>query len=216
VLLPAALIAAEPDLGGALILAPVWLVLVFLAGASLKKLALVVGGLVALIPVGLLALHPYQRGRILTFLDPRGDPLGRGWNIRQSEIALGSGGWTGRGMGGAAHTQLRFLPNSFTDFIFSSMGEEWGFLGVLVVLGLYGFISYRGLVIARENGRSFGGLAAAGIICVFFVQVLVNVGVASGILPVTGIPLPLLSYGGNASILFLSALGVLLALKRAK
>ncbi len=208
------LIAREPDLGGALLLLPIWVAILFLSGVSLKKLLPLLGGMIAFLPLSFFFLHPYQRRRILTFITPQGDPLGSGWNIRQSEIALGSGRLLGRGMGGAAHTQLKFLPNPFTDFIFSSMGEEWGFLGVLVVLGLYFVIIHRGLTLARERGRSFPGLVAAGIVFVLFLQVLINVGVASGIMPVTGIPLPLISCGGNSTLLFLSAMGILLGLRK--
>jgi len=210
----AALIAREPDLGGALLLLPIWVVVIFLSGVSLKKLLPLLGGMIALLPASFFFLHPYQRVRILTFINPQGDPLGSGWNIRQSEIALGSGRLLGRGMGGAAHTQLRFLPNPFTDFIFSSIGEEWGFIGVLVILGLYFVIIQRGLALARENGNGFAGLVAAGIVFLLFLQVLINIGVASGIMPVTGIPLPLISCGGNSTLLFLSAVGILFSLRK--
>jgi len=209
-----ALVAAEPDLGSALILLPLWLGMLILAGISLKKFFAILGAGLSVFPFSFFALRPYQQIRILTFLNPARDPLGSGWSILQSRIALGSGGLGGKGFGGATHTQLKFLPQPFTDFIFASLGEEWGFIGAAIVLGLYFVIISRGMKISLENGHSFGGLLSGGMAILIFSQVFINVGMNAGVMPVTGMPLPLISYGGSSTIMFLSGIGILLSLKR--
>lgn len=209
------LIAAQPDLGMALIFAIIWLIVLFAAGTSLFKFFSLVGVICACFPLSyFFFLHSYQRARILTFLYPRKDPLGAGWSALQSKIALGSGGLFGKGIGEAAHTQLRYLPQPFTDFIFSSIGEEWGFVGTALVIVVYVIIVARGALIALRSGNSFSGLFATGFTSLIVFQAFVNIGMASGILPVTGIPLPYISYGGSSTILFLSGVGIMLALNR--
>jgi len=162
-----------------------------------------------LMPIGWLALKDYQRSRILTFIDPARDPLGSGYHILQSKIAVGSGGWFGKGYFQGTQSKLQFLPEKHTDFIFSVFAEEWGFLGAIVLLIAYGMLLYYGLSIARSTKSSFSSLLALGIILGLFFQVFVNVGMVMGLMPVVGIPLPLMSYGGTSMIITLASLGIL-------
>ncbi len=213
-LLPVVLIVLQPDLGSALVLLPLWLGMLFLAGTSLRKIALIVGAGVSLLPLSFPFLHSYQKVRIMSFLNPQRDPLGAGWSSLQSKIALGSGRLLGKGMGGAVHTRLKFLPQPFTDFIFASLGEEWGFMGVLLLLTLYSLIIFRGIKIAKETGSLFARLVSGGIIILLFLQVFVSLGMVAGMMPVTGIPLPLMSYGGSSVLMFLMAIGILVSIDR--
>jgi len=208
------LVAVQPDLGGAFIFLLLWIGILFLAGISLKKFSFILGTMFLLLGLSYFLFRPYQKIRILAFLNPESDPLGTGWSILQSKVTLGSGGLIGKGIGRAVHTQLKFLSQPFTDFIFASVGEEWGFIGVLIVSGLYFVIVTKGLVISKENGTNFAGLASAGITILFFLHVFINVGMAVGIMPVTGLPLPLMSYGGSSTIMFLLGMGMLFSLKR--
>ncbi|MFQ5835697.1 MAG: rod shape-determining protein RodA [bacterium] len=208
------LVAMQPDLGTALILLPLWLGMLFLARASLGRLLVVLGIGASSFPFFYLFLRPYQKMRILTFLNPGRDPLGTGWAALQSKIALGSGKLMGKGMGGALHTQLRFLPQPFTDFVFASIGEEWGFMGTGIFLGLYFLIITRGMKIARQSASGFARLVSGGVITLLFFQVFITVGMVAGIMPVTGMPLPLVSYGGSSIIMFLLGMGLLLSVKR--
>lgn len=214
-LLFALLVAAQPDLGTALILIFVWLIVLFISGISLRKLLAIVGVILAIFPLSyFFLLRPYQKERILTFLDPQRDPLGAGWSSLQSKIALGSGGLLGKGIGGAAHTQLRYLPQPFTDFIFSSIGEEWGFLGVLLIISLYLVIIMRGINLTLKKGRSFAGIFTGSFTALLALQAFINMGMASGAIPVTGVPLPFISYGGSSILVFLCGIGIILALNR--
>jgi len=208
------LVALQPDLGSAIILLPLWLAMLFLAGISLKRIFTILGLGSLLLPLSYFFLHPYQKTRILTFLNPGRDPLGAGWNILQSKVALGSGRLTGKGLGGAVHTQLSFLPRPFTDFIFATVGEEWGFVGILLLLGLYLMIIARGMKIARQESNNFAKLVGGGIVILLFLQIFINVGMVVGIMPVTGVPLPLMSYGGSSTIMFFAGIGILLSIKR--
>jgi len=208
------LVALQPDMGSALILFPLWLMMLFLAGISLRRMFTIIGLGSLLLPLSYFFLHPYQKMRILTFLNPGRDPLGAGWNILQSKVALGSGRLIGKGLGGAVHTQLSFLPRPFTDFIFATIGEEWGFIGVLLLLGLYFIIIARGMKLVRQESNDFAKLVGGGIIILLFLQVFINIGMVVGIMPVTGIPLPLISYGGSSTIMFFAGIGILLSLKR--
>lgn len=208
------LVAKQPDLGSAIIFPILWLGILFLSGISWRKLLIILGIACLFLPITFLFLHPYQKLRILTFLNPQADPLGAGWSILQSKIALGSGGLFGKGIGGAAHTQLKYLPKPFTDFIFPSIGEEWGFVGILGLLVLYFVILLRGMSVVKEKGRSFAGLTAGGFVILFFLQVFINMGMSTGILPVTGVPLPLISYGGSSTLTFFWGIGILLSFKR--
>jgi len=208
------LVALQPDLGSALILVPLWLATLFLAGISLKGILTILGIGSLSLPFSYFFLHPYQKARILTFLNPGRDPLGTGWNILQSKITLGSGRLIGKGLGGAVHTQLSFLPRPFTDFVLATIGEEWGFMGILILLGLYFIIIFRGIRIVQQESDNFAKLLGVGIVILLFLQVFINVGMVVGIMPVTGIPLPLVSYGGSSTIMFFSGIGILLGISR--
>ncbi len=208
------LVALQPDLGSAIILLPLWLAMLFLAGTSLKRIFAILGLGSLLLPLSYFFLRPYQKTRILTFLNPGRDPLGAGWNILQSKVALGSGRLTGKGLGGAVHTQLSFLPRPFTDFILATVGEEWGFIGITLLLGLYLVIITRGMKIARHESNNFAKLMGGGIVILLFLQIFINVGMVVGIMPVTGVPLPLISYGGSSTIMFFAGIGILLSMKR--
>jgi len=208
------LVAAQPDLGSAFIFLFLWIGMLFLTGIPFKRFLFILGTIFLLVASSYSFLRPYQKMRILAFLNPEKDPLGTGWSILQSRVTLGSGGLIGKGVGRAVHTQLKFLSQPFTDFIFASIGEEWGFIGVLIILGLYFVIITRGVMISKENGGSFAGLVSAGIIILFFLQIFINVGMTVGIMPVTGLPLPLMSYGGSSTIMFLLGMGMLFGLRR--
>ncbi len=208
------LVALQPDLGSALILLPLWLGMLFLAGVSPRKLLTILGIGASSFPFFYLFLRPYQKMRILTFLNPGRDPLGTGWAVLQSKVALGSGKLVGKGIGGALHTQLSFLPQPFTDFVFASIGEEWGFIGTGIFLGLYFIIITRGMKIARQSTNGFTRLVSGGLIILLFFQVFITVGMTIGIMPVTGMPLPLVSYGGSSIIMFFVGMGLLLSMKR--
>ena len=208
------LVAKQPDLGSALIFPILWLGIIFLSGISWRKLLIILGIVSFSLPTSFLFLRSYQKLRILIFLNPQKDPLGAGWSILQSKIALGSGGLLGKGVGGAAHTQLKYLPRPFTDFVFPSIGEEWGFVGILGLLVLYSIIILRGISVVEEKGKSFAGLVAGGFVILLSLQVFINMGMSTGILPVTGVPLPLISYGGSSTVTFLWGVGILLSFKR--
>ena len=208
------LVAMQPDMGTALIAPFLWIGMIFLAGISISKLLPILGACLSFLPISCFFLRPYQKMRILTFLNPGRDPLGAGWSTLQSRITLGSGRLTGKGIGGAIHTQLKFLPHPFTDFVFASFGEEWGFLGILLLLGLYLIIILRGIKIVRESTSSFGRLASGGVVILFFLHIFINVGMTVGIMPVTGLPLPLISYGGSSTIMFLLGISILFSIKR--
>jgi len=208
------LIAIQPDLGTSLILFSIWLVLLFVGGISLRKFFILTGAIITLFPIFYSFLRPYQKMRILTYLNPQKDPLGAGWSSLQSKITLGSGRLLGKGIGGATHTKLKYLPQPLTDFIFSSMGEEWGFVGITLIITAYLIIISRGVYLALRKSNSFSGLFAAGFTVLIALQAFINMGMASGIMPVTGVPLPLISYGGSSILLFLSGIGILLAISR--
>lgn len=157
-------------------------------------------------------MHNYQRQRVLTFLNPESDPLGAGWNIIQSTTAIGSGGLWGKGWLQGTQSQLEFLPERHTDFIIAVLGEEFGLVGMLVLLFLYLLIVSRGLWMASSAQDTFGRLVAGSIILTFFIYVFVNMGMVSGILPVVGVPLPLVSYGGTSSVTLLAGFGILMSI----
>jgi len=208
------LIAKQPDMGSALIFPLLWIGMLFLAGLSWKKFLTLTGSILCFLPLFYFFLRPYQKVRILTFLNPGRDPLGAGWSSLQSKITLGSGRLIGKGMGKALHSQLKFLPQPFTDFIFATVGEQWGFIGTFFISGLYFIIIFKALKLSKDNGPSFMGLVSGGISILIFLQVFINIGMTAGIMPITGMPLPLLSYGGSSAIMFLSEIGILLAIKR--
>jgi rod shape determining protein RodA len=211
--IPVVLILKQPDLGTALLLVPV--VVALLVGAGMRLRLLGGLGLAALsaMPLAWFALKDYQRERILVFLDPFRDPLGSAYNVIQAKIAIGSGQLLGKGIAGATQSQLAFLPERHTDFIFAVFAETWGFVGCLVLLTCYTVLLLRGFDIAATAREPVGRLVALGVTVLFATQVLVNVGMVAGLLPVVGIPLPLMSYGGTSMLISLMALGLLLSVR---
>lgn len=211
VMVPTLLIARQPDLGTSLLVASSGLFVLFLAGVNWRLIALAGAGALAALPVLWHLMHDYQRQRVLTFLDPSTDPLGAGYHIIQSKIAIGSGGLNGKGWLNGTQSQLDFLPERSTDFIFAVLGEEFGLLGVLALLIAYGFVVTRGLHLASTAQESYGRLLGGGIVLTFFVYVFVNIGMVSGLLPVVGLPLPLVSYGGTSMVTIMAAFGLLMS-----
>jgi rod shape determining protein RodA len=200
--IPAVLVLKQPDLGTALIL----------IGLNWRMMLILLLGAVLVAPVGWHYLKPYQRGRLVSFLNPQSDPLGTGYHIIQSEIAIGSGGAWGKGFLKGTQARLNFLPEQTTDFIFAVFAEEFGFFGSLVLLGLYSALIARGAWIARHARDRFGALLAIGLTGIVFWQVAINIGMATGMLPVVGITLPLVSYGGSSLIAMMAAMGVLISI----
>ncbi len=212
VLVPAALTAAQPDLGTAILIAIAGALVVIMAGLSVWYL---LGGAVlagAGAWFGWSLLHDYQRQRVLTFLDPQTDPLGAGYHIIQSQIAIGSGGVFGKGWLNGSQSQLEYLPERHTDFIFAVIGEEFGFAGLILLILLYTFIVARALFLASQMQDTFARLLASSLALTFFVYVFINAGMVSGLLPVVGVPLPLVSYGGTSMVTLLAGFGILMAL----
>ena len=212
VLFPVGLIAEQPDLGTALLIAASGVLVVLLAGLRVRVIVAVMALLPALAWVGWGMLHDYQRKRVLTFLTPESDPLGAGYHIIQSQIALGSGGVFGKGWMNGSQAQLEFLPERSTDFIFAVAGEEFGLIGLMLLLGLYLFIIGRGMYLAMQCQDTFSRLVAGSISLTFFVYVFVNAGMVSGLLPVVGVPLPLVSYGGTSMVTLMAGFGILMSL----
>ncbi len=208
---PAVLIARQPDLGTALLVGSAGAFVLFLAGLSWRLIALLVAIAAALAPLLWSQMLDYQKNRVLTLFDPESDPLGTGYHIIQSKIAIGSGGVYGKGWGLGTQSHLEFLPERSTDFIFAVLGEELGLFGVLALLGIYLFIIYRGLYIASQCQDAFGRLLAGGLTLVFFVYLFFNTGMVSGLLPVVGVPLPLVSYGGTSMVTILAGFGLIMA-----
>lgn len=210
ILLPAILILRQPSLGSAIILLAVGGIICFLAGVRWQYFAGLAAAGLASAPVAWHFLHDYQKQRVLTFLDPEKDPLGAGYNILQSIIAIGSGGFFGKGFLEGSQGQLNFLPEKHTDFIFTLLAEEWGFLGSVLVLGLYFMLLVAGMTVAQSSRSTFGALLASGVTALFFLHVLINCGMVMGLLPVVGVPLPFLSYGGSITMAAVLAMGLLL------
>jgi rod shape determining protein RodA len=210
---PFVLIVKQPDLGTALLLFPVTVALLVGAGARLRLLSgLVLAGM-GVLPVAWLAMKDYQRERIMVYLDPFRDPLGSAYNVIQAKIAIGSGQLLGKGIAGATQSRLAFLPERHTDFIFAVFAEMWGFVGCLVLLVCYVLLLLRGFDIAAGAREPVGRLVALGATALIASQVLINVGMVTGLLPVVGIPLPLMSYGGSSMVVSLGALGLLLSVR---
>jgi rod shape determining protein RodA len=208
---PVALILKQPDLGTALLISASGFFVLFLAGLSWRLLAGIVFLGAACLPVAWHFMHGYQRQRILTLLDPTSDPLGAGYHIIQSTIAIGSGGTVGKGWLKGTQGHLDFLPERTTDFIFAVFGEEFGLVGNLILLVLYLIIVGRGLIIAANASSLFGRLLAGAITLTFFTYAFVNMSMVSGILPVVGVPLPLVSYGGTALVTMMVGFGILMS-----
>jgi rod shape determining protein RodA len=210
VAVPMALVLRQPDLGTALILVISAAAMLFLAGVRIWKFALV--GVLALVsaPVAWQFLHEYQRRRVLTFLDPESDPLGAGYHIIQSKIAFGSGGLSGRGFMQGTQGHLNFLPEMQTDFIFTMLAEEFGLIGGLLLLGLYVLLLIYGIAMSLRARSHFGRLLGMGVTITFFLYVFINMAMVMGLIPVVGVPLPLISYGGTAMMTLLFGFGLLL------
>ncbi|WP_298444747.1 rod shape-determining protein RodA [uncultured Ferrimonas sp.] len=212
-LVPTLLIASQPDLGTSILVAASGVFVLFLSGMSWAVIAVCVVGVLAFMPVlWFYLMKDYQRTRVMTLLDPEKDPLGAGYHIIQSKIAIGSGGLDGKGWLHGTQSQLDFLPERHTDFIFAVLGEEFGFLGVILLLGMYLFIIGRGLFIASQAQTAFGRLLAGSITLTFFVYLFVNIGMVSGLLPVVGVPLPLVSYGGTSMLTLMAGFGILMGI----
>jgi len=213
ILVPTAIIAEQPDLGTALLVAAAGVMVLLLAGLQIRYIA---GAIGLAIPAGYVAwqflLHDYQRQRVLTFLDPQTDPLGSGYHIIQSQIAIGSGGVFGKGYLNGSQAQLEFLPERSTDFIFAVIGEEWGLIGLVTVLALYMFVIGRALYLASTSQDTFARLGAGSLALTFCVYVLVNTGMVTGLMPVVGVPLPLISYGGTSMVTLMAGFGILMSL----
>ncbi|MFK5914544.1 MAG: rod shape-determining protein RodA [Woeseiaceae bacterium] len=214
VIVPTLLIAKQPDLGTAILIASSGIFVLFLAGLGWKLILSVLILMTASAPVFWnYLLHDYQRQRILTFINPETDPLGAGYHIIQSTIAIGSGGMYGKGWLNGTQSHLDFLPERSTDFIFAVFSEEFGFLGTLVLLSLYIVIISRGVIISVNAQDTFSRLVAGSLTLTFFVYVFVNIGMVSGILPVVGLPLPLISYGGTSMVTIMAAFGILMSIQ---
>ncbi|HBT83466.1 MAG TPA: rod shape-determining protein RodA [Desulfuromonas sp.] len=209
-IVPVLLIARQPDLGTALLVMFIALTVILFAGLRRQTLTVLAFAGMAAIVGGWFLLRDYQKDRIRTFLDPERDPLGAGYHIIQSKIAIGSGGFFGKGFMQGTQSQLAFLPERHTDFAFSVFGEEWGFAGALFLLALYLLIIIWGIYIARSAGDRFGMFLAVGVTAMLFWHIVVNLGMVIGLLPVVGVPLPLFSYGGTSMVTTMAGVGILL------
>lgn len=208
---PSALVLRQPDLGTALMLAIAAGAVFFVAGVRLWKFALVVVSCLGVLPVIWQSLHDYQRQRVMTFLNPERDPLGAGYHIIQSKIALGAGGVFGKGFLQGSQSHLNFLPEKQTDFIFTMLAEEFGLVGALGLLGVYTLMLLYGFAIAASSRSYFGRLVAVGISTTFFLYMFINMAMVMGLIPVVGVPLPLLSYGGTAMVTLMLGFGFLMS-----
>ncbi|MBP9757615.1 MAG: rod shape-determining protein RodA [Candidatus Pacebacteria bacterium] len=210
-----ALVFFQPDLGSGIIICSIWFGMVLVAGISWKHLAvLLVSGIVVFAALWSFGLQPYQKARILTFLHPLADIQNTGYNAYQSTVAVGSGQTTGKGIGYGTQSKLQFLPEYETDFIFAAYAEEWGFVGVIILLGLFGVLILRILAVAVHGANNFDSLLAAGIAIYFLSQFIVHVGMNMALLPITGTTLPFMSYGGSHLLTEYLTLGVLMGLRR--
>lgn len=213
VLVPMVLIARQPDLGTSVLVAAAGLFVIFFAGIRWR----IIGAFFVLVSIAaplmwFFGMREYQKQRVLTLLDPESDPLGAGWNIMQSKTAIGSGGWSGKGWMQGTQSHLEFLPESHTDFIVAVLAEEFGFVGIFALMSLYLLILLRCLYIAVNAQDSFSRLLAGALSMTFFIYVFVNVGMVSGLLPVVGVPLPLISYGGTSIVTLMAAFGILMSI----
>jgi len=212
IIVPSLLIAKQPDLGTALLIASSGLIVLFLSGIRWRIILGFITVCAAALPVLWYVMHDYQRDRVLTLLNPESDPLGKGYHIIQSKIAIGSGGLFGRGWLEGTQSHLAFLPERSTDFIFAVIAEEFGLIGVALILILFLLLAGRGLFIASQAQTSFARLLAGSISLTFLVYVFVNVGMVTGLLPVVGVPLPLVSYGGTSMVTLLAGFGILMSI----
>lgn len=213
IFVPTLLVAAQPDLGTSILVAASGLFVLFLAGMSWRLIIIAILLVAAFIPIlWFFLMHDYQQARVMMLLDPESDPLGAGYHIIQSKIAIGSGGLHGKGWLQGTQSQLEFLPERHTDFIFAVLAEELGLIGVLILLTLYILLIARGLYLATKAQNTFGRVMIGGLMLIFFVYVFVNIGMVSGILPVVGVPLPLMSYGGSALIVLMAGFGIVMSI----
>ncbi len=214
IMVPVVLIMKQPDLGTSLLILASGVFVLFVAGLRWRW---IIGAVAAAVPIAVamwfFVMHDYQKRRVLTFLDPERDPLGSGWNIIQSKAAIGSGGVFGKGWLMGTQSHLDFLPESHTDFIIAVLGEEFGLVGICLLLLVYMLLIGRGLVITVQAQTLFGKLLAGSLTMTFFVYVFVNIGMVSGLLPVVGVPLPFISYGGTSLVTLLSGFGILMAIQ---
>lgn len=213
IVVPTALIVRQPDLGTALLVLATGFIVMFLAGMSWRIIVPVFALLAATAPVAWNFMHDYQQQRILTLFNPEADPLGTGYHTIQSMIAVGSGGVYGKGWLNSSQAHLEYLPESSTDFIFAVFAEEFGLIGSLLLVGLYLFIVVRGMMIAFLAQSVYNRLLASGLSLSFFLHVFVNMGMVTGVLPIVGIPLPLLSYGGSSIVTLMAAFGILMSIQ---
>lgn len=211
-LIPVLMIAKQPDLGTAIIVALTGIFVLLLAGLSWKLIASISSLLAIAVPIGWHFMHDYQKARILTFLSPEKDPLGTGYNIIQSKIAIGSGGLLGKGWLHGSQVHLQFLPEHATDFIFAGCGEEFGFIGCALLLSILLYIVVRGLCISANAHDTFTRLLAGSLILTFFSSFFVNIGMVIGLLPVVGLPLPLVSYGGSSLVILMISFGMIMSI----
>lgn len=213
VMFTAGLIVVQPDLGTSILIAMSGMFVVFFAGLSWRWILSAIGFVAASLPIiWHFYMYEYQKQRVMTFLNPESDPLGSGYHIIQSKIAIGSGGLEGKGFMGSTQAHLEFLPESTTDFIFSVLAEEFGLIGVALLLLLYTLVIARGLYIAIQAQENFARLTAASLVMTLFVYVFVNIGMVSGLLPVVGLPLPLISYGGSSMVTLMISFGILMSI----
>jgi rod shape determining protein RodA len=210
--IPAALVLKQPDLGTGLTLVLITITLIFVSGLNLRTMAMLAIAALLAAPLSWQHLKPYQRQRLVTFINPQADPLGSGYHIIQSEIAIGAGGTFGKGFLNGTQARLNFLPEQHTDFIFAVFAEEFGLAGSLMLLALYSSLIARGAWIARHARDRFGALLAVGVTAIVFWQVAINIGMATGMLPVVGITLPMVSYGGSSLIAMMGAMGILISI----
>ena len=207
--LPTALIIFQPDFGSALVILFVWIAMVFVTGIKMKYMAMIfIFGIISFAGSWFYVFEDYQKNRITTFINPQSDLLGAGYNVNQSIIAVGSGNIWGKGLGHGSQSQLNFLPEKHTDFIFAAIAEEMGFIGAFLILGLFAIVFYRLFKIVSETQDNFGKLIILGIAFTIIFHMAVNIGMNLGIMPVTGIPLPFISYGGSSLISFLIMIGI--------
>jgi len=213
IFVPVLLIAKQPDLGTSLLVASAGIFALFFSGIRWSIIFTFLGLAAASTPVVWFLMRPYQRQRVITMLDPESDPLGAGYHIIQSKIAIGSGGVYGKGWLNGTQSQLHFLPERNTDFIFAAYSEEFGLFGVLLLLAIYMFILVRGLMIAAQAQDTYTRLLGGALIMTFFIYFFVNIGMVSGLLPVVGVPLPLISYGGTSVVTLMASMGILMSIQ---